>query len=252
VSDDTDGVPGGTDPAPQAEEPTAQTSPSEPSPADASAGDATGEDTTRELEAEPAPEPASAEPVTAASPVEPAPVAAAAPPARGGVFVPTWVAVLVAVLLIGGIGFLVGYAIADDNDSDTSTAASSQTLPPNQLPNRGALPNVPGAPNGNNGQTAADTAFLGVSVESVDDNGGARVTDVRAGSPAADAGLKTGDVITKVDNTTIETDADLIRAIRSHDPDDKVTITYTRDGNSAQAEVTLGNRSDATRSSLPS
>ena len=91
-----------------------------------------------------------------------------------------------------------------------------------------------------------------MSVESAGNNGGASVTSVRPGSPAADAGLKTGDVITKVGDTTIQSDADLIRAIRSHNPGDDVTITYTRDGTSAQAKVTLGNRSDAARNSVPS
>ena len=105
---------------------------------------------------------------------------------------------------------------------------------------------------GNNGQSNTQTAFLGVAVENAANNGGATVSQVRDGSPAADAGLKAGDVITKVGDTTVQNSTDLIRAVRSHDPNDKVTITYTRDGTSQEAQVTLGNRSDAARSTLPS
>jgi hypothetical protein len=61
-------------------------------------------------------------------------------------------------------------------------------------------------------------------------------------SPAATAGLKTGDVITKIGDTTVQNDADLVRAIRNQSPGDNVTVTYTRDGTSAQS-VTLGDRS---------
>ena len=57
-------------------------------------------------------------------------------------------------------------------------------------------------------------------------------------------------MVTKIDDTAVTDDDDLIRAIRSHDPGDDVTVTYTRDGNTAQAKVTLGDRSEATRSSV--
>jgi membrane-associated protease RseP (regulator of RpoE activity) len=201
-------------------------------------------------------EPVAAEPVAATEPVTAAePVTATPPPAgRGGILLPTWVAVVLAVLLIGGIGFAIGYVTGDDNGSDSRNAASSQNLPGNRLPNL-PFPNENGGgdrDNGGNGQTTAQGAFLGVSVESADNDAGARLTGVQSGSPAADAGLKTGDVVTKVDDTTVHTDADLIRAIRSHEPGDDVTITYTRNGNSAQVKVTLGDRSDATRSAVPS
>ena len=59
--------------------------------------------------------------------------------------------------------------------------------------------------------------------------------------------MKTGDVITKIGDTTVQNDADLVRAIRSQSPGDSVTVTYTRDGTSAQVKVALGDRSDATR-----
>jgi putative serine protease PepD len=190
------------------------------------------------------------------------------------VFVPIWLALLVAVLLVGGIGFAIGYAAADGDDSNSTNAAAVQPGQQNPGSGSGTLPGggyVPGngnrgngsngsngngsngnSSNGNGSQSATPTAFLGVSVESVANNGGARVDNVRPGSPAADAGLQSGDVVTKIGDTTVQDDTDLINAVRSHDPGDTVTITYTRDGKSAEVKVELGDRSDATRSALPS
>lgn len=224
----------------QADEPTVSDAPSDAPTAEHDAGYA-------------APAATAAAPPAAA--VATAPAATAPPPdRRGGVFIPTWLAIVIAILLIGGVGFGVGYVSADDGDSDTSSAASSQQAPSTQPPR-----NVPGnnnTPNGGgtfpNGRNAAQTAFLGVAVENAGDNGGARVTEVRSGSPAADAGLKAGDVITKIGDTTIQSSTDLIRAVRGNDPGDSVTVTYTRDGKSTDVKVELGSLSDATRSAVPS
>ena len=66
------------------------------------------------------------------------------------------------------------------------------------------------------------------------------VKTVTAGSPGATAGLKVGDVITKID-TTFATDSDtLIATIRSHLPGDTVTVTYTRPAPAHTTSVTLG------------
>ncbi len=201
-------------------------------------------------------DPVTAEPVTAEATPPPAaeptavPVAPVAPPSppperRGGILLPTWVAILVAVLLIGGLGFAIGYATGDNDGADSANASSSQVTPNGGTSDEGNS----GLPNGN-GQSAAQIAFLGVELESAADNGGARITNVRDDSPAADAGLQSGDVVTKIGDTTVSDDDDLIRAVRARDPGDDVTVTYTRDGNSEETQVTLGDRSEATRSSV--
>ena len=83
--------------------------------------------------------------------------------------------------------------------------------------------------------------LLGVGVESATDGGrGVRVVRVVPGSPAEDAGLETGDIITKVDDTEIGDASELVRTIGSHDPGDTVTIAYERDGESSTVEATLG------------
>ncbi|MEU3751823.1 trypsin-like peptidase domain-containing protein [Streptomyces olivoreticuli] len=65
---------------------------------------------------------------------------------------------------------------------------------------------------------------------------------VTPGGPADKAGLKAGDVITKLDDTAIDSGATLISEIWTHRPGDKVTVTYTRDGKQSTTEITLGQR----------
>ena len=92
-----------------------------------------------------------------------------------------------------------------------------------------------------NGEELGDskTAFLGVSSEK-SDKGGAEVREVTKGSAAEKMGLKKGDVITKIDNTTIDDPEDLTKAVRAHKPDDKIVITYKRDGKIQSSTTTLG------------
>ena len=81
-------------------------------------------------------------------------------------------------------------------------------------------------------------AYLGVTTDK--DDKGARITDVTDKSAAEKAGLKEGDVITRVDDAKIEDHDDLSKAIRKHKPEDKVSITYLRDGKEQKATATLG------------
>ncbi|MGW1315904.1 S1C family serine protease [Streptomyces sp. NPDC002426] len=91
---------------------------------------------------------------------------------------------------------------------------------------------------------------IGATVTMEEKTGGAVISDEGAGGtpavtpngPAAQAGLKAGDVITKFNDTTVESGPTLIGEIWTHKPGDKVTLTYKRDGKTATAEVTLGER----------
>jgi putative serine protease PepD len=85
-------------------------------------------------------------------------------------------------------------------------------------------------------------AVLGVSASDVT-GGGARIEEVTASSGAAKAGLKAGDVITKVDDTTVSDATELTAAIRAHQAGDTVRLTYTRNGSSHTATATLGSGS---------
>ncbi len=85
-------------------------------------------------------------------------------------------------------------------------------------------------------------AFYPVIGANVDMNfeGGARVTDVTAASPASRVGLRTGDVITKINNQTVDSAEALIVAIRTHRPGETVRLDFERGGKPRQVTVTLG------------
>jgi putative serine protease PepD len=84
-------------------------------------------------------------------------------------------------------------------------------------------------------------AYLGVSTSSVSSTtSGALVQSVTSGGPAADAGLRSGDVITKLGSTTIKGSNDLVAAIATHQPGDKVTVTVRRGSETSDVTVTLG------------
>ncbi|MGX9986239.1 Do family serine endopeptidase [Soonwooa purpurea] len=83
----------------------------------------------------------------------------------------------------------------------------------------------------------------GIFVSEVTDNGG-----------ASDAGIRVGDVITKIDNTDINSFADLSFVIGSKRPGDKVALTYTRNGKATTTTVVLkdqkGNTSARSKADL--
>jgi putative serine protease PepD len=97
-------------------------------------------------------------------------------------------------------------------------------------------------------------ARLGISVENVaTGNGalvadGARINQVNDGSAAQGAGLRNGDIITKVDDTLITGADSLVATVRSYRPGDKVTVTYTRDGDEHTVTLTLDSDSSAANS----
>jgi putative serine protease PepD len=69
---------------------------------------------------------------------------------------------------------------------------------------------------------------------------GATVNAVAPGGPAAAAGLRPGDVITKVGERLVTDSDSLIVSVRSHDPGSKLPLTYIREGRTTTTSVTLG------------
>jgi putative serine protease PepD len=81
-------------------------------------------------------------------------------------------------------------------------------------------------------------AYLGVRIQSV--AGGAKITQVVAGSPAAKAGLKVGDVITAFDGKTTASADDLTAAVTGAKSGETVTVTVKRGGTTKHVSVQLG------------
>ncbi len=71
---------------------------------------------------------------------------------------------------------------------------------------------------------------------------GVKITGVRAGSPAEQAGLAGGDVITAIGDKHIGNLYDMTDALRSHQPGDTVVIVSKRDGVERRATAVLGKR----------
>jgi serine protease Do len=87
----------------------------------------------------------------------------------------------------------------------------------------------------------ASGAFLGVtSIREENGPEGAKVGEVSEGSAAEKAGLKEGDLITKIDDKAIDGPEALSKVVRGYKPGDKVTITYKRAGKEQKATTELG------------
>jgi S1-C subfamily serine protease len=71
---------------------------------------------------------------------------------------------------------------------------------------------------------------------------GVAITGVRPGSPAARAGLRTGDVIVRFADVDVKTLEDLTFALRSRRAGDRVALRFVRDGQPLEAETTLEER----------
>ncbi len=97
---------------------------------------------------------------------------------------------------------------------------------------------------------AVTRGWIGVQIQSVSqdiadslglkDDSGALIAGVEKNSPAASAGVKSGDVITAVDGETITDPHELARRIASTAPTKTVSLTLIRDGALKILDVTLG------------
>jgi putative serine protease PepD len=74
---------------------------------------------------------------------------------------------------------------------------------------------------------------------------GAQIDRVVPHSPAEQAGLKTGDVLVRIDETRISSSTALVVELRSDRPNESVSITYVRDGDQRSTVAKLTNRSNS-------
>jgi 2-alkenal reductase len=95
--------------------------------------------------------------------------------------------------------------------------------------------------------------YLGVSYQSISPSiarrydlpteWGAYVTDVGFGSPAANAGLKRGDIIVSIGEQSIDEQNSYINVLFEYQPGDQVTIKALREGQEMNFDVILGEAS---------
>jgi len=96
---------------------------------------------------------------------------------------------------------------------------------------------------------STNSVFLGVKVEEltdqlreyfdVSDDLGVLVAEIVEDSPAEKAGLKAGDVITKIEDREVKNYHDLIRGLNYFDPNDEVEVFFVRNKSKESADVKL-------------
>ena len=82
--------------------------------------------------------------------------------------------------------------------------------------------------------------YLGVSTAPHPD--GAEIQEITPGSPAADAGLEAGDVITSLNGRAVRDPDDVLDVIENLEPGDEVEVIVSRDGSERSLQVELGTR----------
>jgi putative serine protease PepD len=84
-------------------------------------------------------------------------------------------------------------------------------------------------------------AYVGVFLNGTS-AGGATITSVQPGSPAASAGVQQGDVVTAINGKPITSTQQFIETVDTYAPGQAITLTVTRGGGSQQLKLTLGTR----------
>ena len=82
--------------------------------------------------------------------------------------------------------------------------------------------------------------------QGIKDGDGVYVMNVPDNGAAAQAGIKKGDVITKINGDILTSAADMVGKIATYRPGDKINITYVRDGKETTVPVTLRNNTGTT------
>jgi S1-C subfamily serine protease len=99
---------------------------------------------------------------------------------------------------------------------------------------------------GGTGGTATTAAATGTTEPaSGTTGGGVVIASIVPGGPADRSGLRVGDVLVALDGDPIAHMPDLVRALRSRSPGDRVDTTVERDGGRTTLVVTLGEQPDA-------
>lgn len=90
------------------------------------------------------------------------------------------------------------------------------------------------------GVHGADVPKEAIEDTQIDTPAGTYIREIEIDSPAMEAGIQSGDVVTKVGNAEITTYNELLGILQSAQPGDVLTVTLTRQGHEMSVDVTLG------------
>jgi S1-C subfamily serine protease len=85
-------------------------------------------------------------------------------------------------------------------------------------------------------------AYLGVSTSDPQRGQGALVVEAVEGAPAAEAGLRVGDVIVSIDGRRVRDSDDVVTAVEEQRPGRRVDVEYRRGSVTRSLDVELGVR----------
>ena len=105
------------------------------------------------------------------------------------------------------------------------------------------------------GDGTVERGWLGVNIQTLEDpelaasfgaaaRQGVLVSGVLDGTPASEAGLEPGDIITSIEGRATDTPATLARTVANHAPEDRITLEIVRNGENLVRTVILGTRPD--------
>ena len=136
--------------------------------------------------------------------------------------------------VLDGRGELVGVSVASDSGTGPATMATPADVAQAVL---GELASAGQVTHGYLGVEGGDASTEAAHALGLD--GGALVTDVKAGSPAAAAGVKVGDVVSQMDGRDISTMARLRALLRLHHPGDIIRLVLSRRDEVRTVQATL-------------
>jgi S1-C subfamily serine protease len=124
----------------------------------------------------------------------------------------------------------LGVSLGDINRPDTTPG----------FPNQPSIPGLPGIPGGRRGPGGQGAARPTPPPAPSGVDHGALVGDVQADSPAAQAGVQSGDVIVNFDGFDIYNPDELLQRLVLHKPGDQVNFTIIRGGQNMNLSITMG------------
>jgi aminopeptidase YwaD len=135
------------------------------------------------------------------------------------------------------VAIFVGSVTEDLAGTATDPALALSPVQGAGNPHGGAMPSDQDAP-----ASPGYGAYMGTIPDMTPQDFGVRITGVREGSPAEQAGLQAGDVLVQLGDAEISDLYAYTYALRDHKPGDQVTVVVLREGERISFTAVLGRR----------